>query len=470
MRRSVAGAVVVLGLIWAAPAAAQDYGGGRLPASKAKDGFTPTVGIALQPRGDRLAFRFDTELKCGRTVYTVIGRSVVPFDGRSFSGSASRRLAIGRGRGNRILFSWVLRGAVDGTIGSGRLTIAGVRIVNGRRTSCTRKPRRRFSARVLGPAPTGSPQPPAKAAFGGLSEIRTADGLRAPVVLKVGSTGKRIRSRWNAFADCGRGPRTDLTNFTPPMRVRADGSFSRSERFSVSYADVFIRYRVRFTGRVSGELANGTLRLQARIYNYRGTKLRTRCDSGVRNWSAAMLRPIARTPQQRSASSPGPAPSPGATSTPTPTPEHRDPEPGPWSLNMTSEPGDYIGAGRTWSYGPPADTIDVTAYPNVISFLVKGDVEHSGPWWGADFYAPNGQVLAVGHYPDARSHPTLEGNPGFNISGDGRGCGGIRSSFTVHELVWDHDGTLRRFRADFEQRCENTEAALRGTWDFTASG
>jgi len=36
--------------------------------------------------------------------------------------------------------------------------------------------------------------------------------------------------------------------------------------------------------------------------------------------------------------------------------------------------------------------------------------------------------------------------------------------------VWDPDGTLRRFRADFEQRCENTDAALRGTWDFTAAG
>ena len=125
MRRSVTCAVVVLGLSWASPAAAQDYGGGRLPASSAKGSFTPTVGIALQPRGDRIAFRFDTDLKCGCTVYTVIGRDVVPFDGLSFSGSASRRLAIGRGRGSRILFSWVLRGAVDGTIGSGRLTIGG---------------------------------------------------------------------------------------------------------------------------------------------------------------------------------------------------------------------------------------------------------------------------------------------------------------------------------------------------------
>ena len=461
MRWSVTCALLV-GLSWASPAMAQDYGGGRLPASPAKGGFTPTIGITLQPRGDRLAFRFDTELKCGRTVYTVIGRSVVPFDGRSFSGSASRRLAIGRGRGNRILFSWVLRGAVDGTIGSGRLTIAGVRIVDGRRTSCTRKPRRRFSARVLGPAPTGSPQPPAKAAYGGLSEIRTADGLRAPVVLKVGSTGRRIRSRWNAFADCGRGPRTDLTNFTPPMRLRADGSFSRAERFSVSYADVFIRYRVRFTGRVSGELANGTLRLRARVYNYRGTRLKTRCDSGVRTWSAALLRPIARAPQG-SAGPPPPPPAP--MSTPAPKTE---PVPGDWSLQMRSDPGDYIGGGGTWSHGPPADSLRAWDYGDRIRFYIQTDAEFEGGWWDTEFAAPTGRQLAVGTYSGAHRFAG-DGFAGFDHGGNGRGCNTIDASFTIHELVRDPDGSLRRFRADFEQHCEGGTTALRGTWVFNAA-
>ncbi len=459
MRRAVAGAVTVLALICATPAAAQEYGGGRLPASKAKDGFTPTVGITLQPRGDRMAFRFDTELKCGGTVYPVVGRSVVAFDGRSFTGSAARRLGIGRGNRNRILFSWVLRGQVDGTIGSGRLTIGGVRIVNGRRASCNRKTHRRFSARVAGAAPTGSPQPPAKSAFGGLAEIRVADGMRAPVVLKVDTTGKRIRARWTAFANCSRGPRTDLTNFTPPMRLRPDGSFSRAERFSVSYADVFIRYRVRFTGRVSGELANGTLRLRARIYNYRGTRLRTRCDSGLRNWSAAMLRPIA-------AAAPRNAPSPGSPS-PTPTPEPRNPTPGAWSLNMTSDPGDYIGGGRSWSHGPPADTLQVWADRQHIRFWMHTDAEFEGGWWDTEIAAPPGQNLAAGTYSAHRF--AEEGSAGFDHGGNGRGCNTINATFTIHELAYDPDGTLRTFRADFEQHCEGGVPALRGTWVFNAA-
>ena len=293
MRGFVAGAVLTATLIGAPPAAAQDYGGGRLPASPAKDGFTPTVGIVLQPRGDRIAFRFDTSIKCRDFLYEAVGRKVVPFDGRRFSATGASRFPIGAGRGNHVRFAWRLRGQADGTIASGRLEIAGVRFIDGRRTRCTAKPKRRFSARVAGPAPAGSPAPPAKAAFGGLSDIQVADGLRGPVVLKVGSTGKRIRSRWAAFANCGRGPRADLVNFTPPMRIRADGSFSLAERFPFRYADVLIRYRVRFAGRVSGEYANGILRMRARIYTRDGKRLLTRCDRGTRNWSAAMLRPIA---------------------------------------------------------------------------------------------------------------------------------------------------------------------------------
>jgi hypothetical protein len=283
----------------ALPAAAQaqsqspSYGGGQLPASAPRGQFTPTVGIVLQPRGDRIALRFDTSIKCGSDFYEATGRRLVPFDGRSYRAKGASRFAIGTRRGNRVVFAWTLRGQADGTIASGRLVIAGVRYVNGRKTRCARKPRRRFSARMSDTPPTGSPQPPAKAAFGGLSDNIVTDGLRGPVVLKVGSTGKRIRSRWYASAPCGRGPRTDVVNFTPPMGIRADGSFSRAERFAVSYADVFIRYRVRFTGRVSGELANGTMRLRARIYTANGKRLLTRCDSGLRNWSAGMLRPIA---------------------------------------------------------------------------------------------------------------------------------------------------------------------------------
>jgi hypothetical protein len=109
------------------------------------------------------------------------------------------------------------------------------------------------------------------------------------VLLRVSKSGKKMGARWNTKAACGRRAPTDFTNYTPPMRIRADGSFRRAERFNVGYSDAFIRYRVNFAGRVSGDAASGTLRLRARIYSPNGKRLRVRCDSGVRGWSAGRL-------------------------------------------------------------------------------------------------------------------------------------------------------------------------------------
>ena len=85
-------------------------------------------------RGDRMALRFDTSLRCGRTSYDVVGRTRGAFDGRAFSAAASRRM----------------------------------RIAGGRKTACNRKQTRRFTARVAAPAPAGAPRPAGGAAFGGL--------------------------------------------------------------------------------------------------------------------------------------------------------------------------------------------------------------------------------------------------------------------------------------------------------------
>jgi hypothetical protein len=297
MRRRVACAVTMAVAMAAVPAAAQaqapSYGGGLLPNAGAKVRYSPLLGIVLQPRGGQIAVRFDTYIRCGSDDYQIVGRKTVPFDGRSFRAKAARQIRIGVSRGNRVVYAWNVRGQADGTIASGRVRIAGVRIVGRKRTACTRKPTRRFTARIQGAAPTGAPTPPPRSGFGGVSDQSIGGGLPAPVMLRVTPSGRRIFSRWNVVADCGRGPNDDFANYTPSMPIRPDGSFSRAERFSVGYADVFIRYRVRFAGRVSGEYANGTLRLRSRVYTPNGKRLLTRCDSGLHNWSAAMLRPIA---------------------------------------------------------------------------------------------------------------------------------------------------------------------------------
>jgi len=468
MRMAATAALAALAaLIWTAPAAAQSpgYGGGRLPsAAVPRTGYVPTLGITLQPRGDRMALRFDTSLRCGRTSYDVVGRTLGAFDGRIFNASAARRLRI---PGGRIDYAWTLAGQADGTVASGTLRITGTRVAGGRTTGCNRKPSRRFNARVAAPAPAGAPRPPGGAAYGGLSAIRVADGLRAAVILKATSSGRRVAARWTALARCGRGPRAELVNFTPSMRIGARGGFSRAERFAVRYSDALVRYRVRFAGRVSGERARGTLRMRARVFTRSGGRLLTRCDTRTRAWTAGLLHTLAPAP----GTTPPPPGTPTPAPAPTPTPQPRTPIPGEWSLNMTSDPTDYIGQGKTWSHGPPADKVSASGTRQMVSFRITTTDPTSGGfgWWDTTFAAGPGQDLAPGATYEAKRYPFNDGTAGFDHSGMGRGCNTLTATFTIHELTFDPDGTLRNFRADFEQHCEGGEAALRGTWVFRAA-
>jgi hypothetical protein len=128
--------------------------------------------------------------------------------------------------------------------------------------------------------------PPPRSAFDGLSDQVIADGLRGPVVLRLTDDASKVAARWTVTAGCGGGGPQHLINYTAPSLVRPDGSFANDERFAVVYADAYIRYRVTFAGRFSGDGATGTLRMRARRYSRDGKRLRSRCDSGPRTWSA----------------------------------------------------------------------------------------------------------------------------------------------------------------------------------------
>jgi hypothetical protein len=211
-------------------------------------------------------------------------------------------------------------------------------------------------------------------------------------------------------------------------------------------------YRASFAGRFATDGATGTLRLRTRIFNRRGTKLRTRCDSSTRTWNAA-------PPPAPSAggSAPTPTPTPGAAPAPTGAPVSS----GSSSVTMTSDEGDYIGQGKTYDgVGGP-----IVAEGTRGDRLTLGVL--SGGEWRAVFYPPSGQELNAGvTYTGARHYPTNGSGPGLSVSGEGRGCGYLSGSFTVDEIAWYPDGTLQVFEARFEQHCEDATPALRGTWRY----
>jgi hypothetical protein len=419
------------------------------------------VGIVLQPRGQRIALRFDTSLRCGRTAEEAVGRRLVALAGTSFAANGASVVRSGR---VRLEYAWSLHGTVAGQTVTGSLRIVGRRrIGTDRWVRCRRRPERGFQAR-LATAPAGPPARPRPASsYYGFSDMTIVDGLRAPVVLRTTRDGAKVAARWNAIARCRRGAGERLANFTPATPVRPDGSFARSERFSVRYADALVRYRVRFVGRFQSDGAQGDLRMRARVFDRRGRRLRTRCDTRTRRWRAlaadtAPVRPVGGTPLPPPTSGSGPSPGDG--------PPH--PVAGAWSLHLVSEPGDYIGQGGTYDFAPPADRIDASGTPQYLSFSVLPG--GTAPDWAAGFFAPQGQTLRAGAtYNDTAVYDPAPSDAGLAMSGESRGCNTGVGSFTIDTLAFDANGALRTAHVRWTFRCEPGDPAIRGTWDFHAA-
>jgi hypothetical protein len=132
---------------------------------------------------------------------------------------------------------------------------------------------------------------------------------------------------------------------------------------------------------------------------------------------------------------------------------------------LHSDPGDFVGAGRDWSYTPANADISATGSRRHVSFSVTGA---DGSRWSADFAPAAGDILAPGRYENATRYPFHGSGPGLSISGNGRGCNTLRGEFTVTSASFAADGRLRSFGASFEQHCEGETPALRGTMEYRA--
>src|SRR4051794_40318282 len=99
------------------------YGGGLFGTLHAK-GYDPTVGVTFESRGDKLALRFDTTLRCGHDTYQVSGHKVVPNAGGHAQAKGHGSFSLGRGR---VRFSWGLSADVGSSSATGVLDIRGKR-------------------------------------------------------------------------------------------------------------------------------------------------------------------------------------------------------------------------------------------------------------------------------------------------------------------------------------------------------
>jgi hypothetical protein len=134
----------------------------------------------------------------------------------------------------------------------------------------------------------------------------------------------------------------------------------------------------------------------------------------------------------------------------------------PLSYRQVSDAGDYVGGGVTKTYLNSTSLIAVDGGAAGFSLSVSGLRD----WWNGTFSAPTGTTFTAGTtYRTARFADAT--HAGLDISGNGRGCNASTGTLTIQSLELTGD-RITGVRAVFEQHCEGSAPALRGTLRYFA--
>jgi hypothetical protein len=138
-------------------------------------------------------------------------------------------------------------------------------------------------------------------------------------------------------------------------------------------------------------------------------------------------------------------------------------------LAMSSQPGDWIGQGQTYYLNSDMASFSITSFDgSFMRFWIR--TPDYSEWWGLDIAAAPGQPLVEGTYTNAvRASFRGPGQPGLDVSGDGRGCNTLSGSFTVSRAVYGPGNTVEQFDATFTQICEGWMPPLTGEIRYDAT-
>ena len=137
----------------------------------------------------------------------------------------------------------------------------------------------------------------------------------------------------------------------------------------------------------------------------------------------------------------------------------------PSKVQLTSDAGDFVGAGQGYTYTQANARLNLVAIGNRLDVTVTGD-----EGWHATFQEPNSQAtLKAGTYTGLSRYPFHNAAiGGIDWSGEGRGCNTITGSFTIDSVTYTN-GVMTAIDLRFEQHCEGAASALRGTIHWTAA-
>lgn len=131
------------------------------------------------------------------------------------------------------------------------------------------------------------------------------------------------------------------------------------------------------------------------------------------------------------------------------------------SLSFGGPLGEFVSGGRQL-------TLSNTGYKVTINQQGPGDLQvefaRGDTEYDANFSTGSNRRFVAQEYPHAQRYAMGDpGKPGLEISGDGRACNEIAGSFEVSDVEYHPNGTIAKFAATFEQWCDNSKVAARGS-------
>jgi parallel beta-helix repeat protein len=127
-------------------------------------------------------------------------------------------------------------------------------------------------------------------------------------------------------------------------------------------------------------------------------------------------------------------------------------------LLFISQPGDYIGQGQT----------HVTTNTADFSFSGTGGSIGAEAFGYGFTFTPGTGTFGVATYANATRWPFNGGNPGIDISGNGRGCNNECGTFQILEFHTNDNGQVDRLWLTYSNSCECFNAPMTGELRFNS--
>lgn len=133
------------------------------------------------------------------------------------------------------------------------------------------------------------------------------------------------------------------------------------------------------------------------------------------------------------------------------------------TIYLQSDQGDYVGAGRTYSYANANADITVASSGLVLNVGVRGNEN-----WTGQFRLPLAAGnLQAGYFSNLSRAVFNDPAPGaLDWSGEARGCSTLNGWIAIDKIEFE-GGAVTALDLRFEQHCEGQAAALRGQIRWT---